>query len=247
MDNGRLDAVPHYRDICNAFKQPGCPLCRLLANEADRYLDAVLWELVNDPPSRSELNQARGYCREHGWLLVRHGAALAVAILTRDVLATVLGVLASHPLEDKPPSAWRDLLYGLDGDRLSRHTAKLSAELAPQRPCPACAHLSLLERDHVGTVSAHLDGPGVLAELYRSSDGLCLDHFRQALARAPSSAAAASLIAAQRDVWERLHAELGEFVRKADFRFREEPFGAERDAWRRALGIISGRPPSSEW
>ena len=32
-----------------------------------------------------------------------------------------------------------------------------------------------------------------------------------------------------------LVAELEEFVRKNDYRFRDEPWGGERDAWRRAL------------
>jgi hypothetical protein len=79
----KLDAVPYYHEIREAFGQPGCPFCRLLARSADRYLDAVLWEQVNDTTVRSELNQARGYCPQHGWMLVRAGAALGVAILTR--------------------------------------------------------------------------------------------------------------------------------------------------------------------
>ena len=245
-DTIHLNSVPYYSDIRAAFDQPGCPLCRLLAVEADRYLDAVLWELVNDPPSRADLNRARGYCQEHGWLLVRHGAVLGVAILTRDVIATLLDVLASNAVKASPTPGLRGLLRNLARDRASELTADLVSDLKPQRPCPACAHLDPIERDALDTLLAHLDGPGALAKAYRASDGLCLDHFRSALERAPSGTEARSLVAAQRDVWERLHVELGEFIRKKDFRFRHEPYGEERDSWRRALGIISGPPPGGD-
>jgi hypothetical protein len=241
----KLDAVPYYHEIREAFGQPGCPLCRLLARSADRYLDAILWEQVNDLGVRSELNQARGYCRQHGWLLVRAGAALGVAILTRGVVKTLLDVLASNPVEDEPASVFQSLRRSLDRDLASRPTARLEAELAPQRPCPVCSLLEGREEDYIGTLLAHLEGPGALADAYRASDGLCLPHFRRALARAPSGAEARLLVAAQQVVWQRLHDELGEFIRKNDYRFRDEPFGDEKDAWLRALEAISGAPPRS--
>jgi hypothetical protein len=241
----KLDAMPYYHEIREAFGQPGCPLCRLLARSADRYLDAILWEQVNDLGVRSELNQARGYCCQHGWLLVRAGAALGVAILTRGVVKTLLDVLASNPVEDEPESVFRSLRRSLDRDLASRPAGRLVAELAPQRPCPVCSLLEDREEDYIGTLLAHLDGPGALADVYRTSSGLCLPHFRRTLARAPSGAEARLLVAAQKVVWQRLHDELGEFIRKNDYRFRDEPFGDEKDAWLRALEAISGPPPQS--
>jgi hypothetical protein len=52
-----------FYDLRQAFGEPGCALCRLLAQAADGYIDSLLWELVNDPALRLELNQTRGYCR----------------------------------------------------------------------------------------------------------------------------------------------------------------------------------------
>jgi hypothetical protein len=241
-----LDAVPHYHELREAFAQPGCPFCRLLARSADRYLDAILWEQVNDPDTRAELNQARGYCQQHGWLLVRPGAPLGVAILTRDVIKTLLVVLESSPVEKSSQSVFHSLRRGADKEYISKATARVIADLSPQTACPVCAHLQDLERAYADTLLAHLDGPGALAEAYRASGGLCLSHFRGTLARVPSSAEAGLVVAAQRSVWERLYDELGEFIRKNDHRFRDETFGPERDSWRRALEAISGPPPRSE-
>jgi len=242
--NTKLDAVPYYREIRDAFGQPGCPFCRLLDRSANRYLDAILWEMVNAPDVRDELNRALGYCSRHGWLLVRAGAALGIAILTKDLLRTLLDLLAEHPLEATSESAWRSWLRSREGEPVSGATAGLVEALSPQLPCPVCAHLQSLEKEYANTLLAHLEGPGALAEVYRTSDGLCLEHFCQTLARA-SGKKAGPLVVAQEAAWQRLHAELGEFIRKSDHRFRHEGFGPERDAWRRALEAISGSPPPS--
>jgi hypothetical protein len=246
METHKLDAVPYYRDIREAFGQSGCPFCRLLSRSADRYLDAVLWEMVNDTAVRDELNQARGYCQQHSWMLVRAGAALGVAILTRDVIKTLLGVLESSPVGEVRGRVLQSLRRSRDKGAVSGATAPLVAELLPQVPCPVCAHSLSLEQDYAKTLLAHLDDPGALAQVYRRSDGLCLPHFRQTLAQATSSTDARTLVATQQAVWEQLHAELSEFIRKKDYRYRDEPFGDEKDAWRRALESVAGPPPRSE-
>lgn len=242
----KFDAVPYYQDIRQALDQPGCSFCRLLTTRADRYLDAVLWELVNDYGVRAELNEARGYCQQHGWLLVRKGSALGIAILMQDVVKTLLDVSAANPADGNSGSVLQALRRSLDKERVSPGAAPLVAGLSPQQLCPACAHVESTEKGCTGTLLKHFVGPGALSELYRASDGLCLFHFRRVLARAPSGKTTDSLISAQQEIWQRLHAELGEFIRKNDVRFRGEPFGEESDSWRRALEAISGAPPRSE-
>jgi hypothetical protein len=234
--------VPYLEDLSDAFQERGCPICRLLAQSAERYLDAVLWEQVNDPTLRAELNQARGYCQEHGWLLVRPGAALGTAILMKSVLHTLLEVLASNPVEGGSVSIWEGLKRTLNEDHASEGTARLVGALAPQKACPVCRHVQTMERHYLTTLVAHLDGPEGLADAYRASDGLCVAHLRTALARA-SRPAAEELVAMQALLWRELHAELEEFIRKNDLRFRQEGIGAERDSWSRALALISGPRP----
>jgi hypothetical protein len=241
-----LNAVPYYLDIREAFALPGCAFCRLLTRSANRYLDAVLWEMVLDPELRSELKEARGYCSEHGWLLVRAGSALGVAILMKDVIRTLLAVLDSNPVVGDSTPVLDGLRRSLAMEVASKATAPLVAELSPQRPCPVCTHVAAREKELADTLLAHLDDPGSLAEIYPASDGLCLEHFRLSLVRAVSPVHARTLIAAQQSVWQRLHDELGEFVRKKDYRFKDEPFGPEKDSWRRALESIAGPSPQSK-
>jgi hypothetical protein len=240
-----LNAVPYFLDIREAFALPGCAFCRLLARSANRYLDIVLWEMVLDPELRSELNEARGYCSEHGWLLVRTGSALGVAILMQHVIRTLMTVVESNPVEGVSVPILENVRRGLAKDYASRSTAPLVEQLEPQTQCPVCNHVEDREKELADTLLANLDEPGALAGDYRASDGLCLKHFRLSVTRALSPAQARTLIAAQQSVWQRLHDELGEFIRKKDHRFKDEPFGSEKDSWRRALEAISGPPPSS--
>ena len=46
-------------------------------------------------------------------------------------------------------------------------------------------------------------------------------------------------------VWQEI-ADLGEFIRKNDYRYSDEPVGTERDAWLRALESISGAAPQGK-
>ena len=240
-----LNAVPYFSDLRDAFAQPGCAFCRLLTRSANRYLDIVLWEMVLDPELRSELNEARGYCSEHGWLLVRTGSALGVAILMQHVIKTLMTVVESNPVEGTPISILGSVRRGLAREYRSKSAASLVAGLEPQTKCPVCVHVEDHERELADTLLEHLDEPGTLADDYRASDGLCLEHFRLSLARSGSPAQARTLVSAQHSVWQRLHDELGEFIRKKDHRFKDEPFGSEKDSWRRALEAISGPPPAT--
>ena len=91
-------STPFLNELREAFHGPGCAFCRSLDKHADKFVDSILWEMVNDPGTRIELNQARGYCNQHAWLLVRGGAALGTAILMNDVVKTLLKVADERQL-----------------------------------------------------------------------------------------------------------------------------------------------------
>ena len=75
------DAIPYDRELREALDAPGCALCYLTVGSAVRYIDTLLWQMVNEPDVRAALNAARGYCNFHAWMLPRRGGALGVAIL----------------------------------------------------------------------------------------------------------------------------------------------------------------------
>lgn len=226
-----LNREASFYHLNQAFSQRGCPLCRLLADVAEAYVDSLLWELVNYPDLREEINRSRGYCNQHAWLLAKSGAALGVAIILRDVIKTLLDGLQAQ----EAGSGLRNFL----GSRKLPGNAKLVDKLSPQKPCPICVKVNLFEGQYIKLLVENIVKSEELAKAYADSEGLCLPHFRHVLEQASPGKATEALMTAQQTVWQRLEQELSEFIRKNDYQYKGN-FGSERDSWLRVIEAISG-------
>jgi len=219
---------PSRTDLHAAYEAPGCPVCHMLARSERRYIDMTLYEHVTDVKWRAEVRAARGFCALHTRDVLKISrAALGVSLVAEDILKTLREVLPTAGAA----GALGRLRSALGG-------GGVGGELRPQRPCPICAY-----RDELGAVyvAALLDDAAGDAgrAAYERSAGLCLPHLVAAQAR--GGAGWATLQAQQARAWERLERELAEFARKNDYRYSgEEISERERDAWRRALLLLSG-------
>jgi hypothetical protein len=230
-----------FYDLRDALALPGCVVCRLKAKATDHYLESLLWENVNDPGVRHSIRQARGFCNQHAWELVRYdSASLGVAIIMQDVLQSVLEAMEDARFQALPVLSLRRTQEALDPKQPAAATAELVAHLAPQARCPACVEAETMEDIYLNTLVENLLGEDGLLAAYQASDGLCLPHFRQALTRVRDEAVFDALVKAQRAIWERLVGHLSEVLRKSDYRFRDEPRGEESGAWLRAITAVSG-------
>lgn len=79
------------------------------------------------------------------------------------------------------------------------------------------------------------------ANPYDSEAGLCRIHLRLALASGLPEHLKRWLIVRQHQIWERLSDELGEYIRKQDYRFRDEPRGVEQSSPWRGLEALAGQ------
>ena len=237
-----MDRHISYYEVREALAQEGCPLCRLAQQSVRRFLDHLLYENVNDPGVRSEVRQARGFCNLHAWQLYAERDALGAAILHRDVLQEVLRQLPDQPAIGAPRSFWQRLQDLFRPAGVGAHVVGLPARLAPHRLCPACRVRRNAEEIYGQTLLANLADAEFRRDLLHS-DGLCLPHLRLLLEMTDRAGPATrELLAVERQACERLVEELGEFIRKQDYRFRAEPIGAEGNSWIRAIALVSGRP-----
>ena len=124
-----------YCELRDALSLPGCPLCRVEREATERYVDSLLYEKVNDPGVREAMRTSRGFCPQHAWLRDRHGASLGVAILTRDVLRTMV-----RGMRHRPSHYATDSRNGWASSALGRSRRPLVVKaLEPEGPCPVCA------------------------------------------------------------------------------------------------------------
>lgn len=237
------ERIPFYDDLLEAFAEPGCAICRLLAQNADKFVDSILYESVNDPPTREKFNDALGYCTSHAQLMLRAGAALGVTIMLDNILKILLRTLEANPVEKLSKSHTRHLLRNLKADIGHPATAQLANQLTAQTDCPVCVDEATNLKHYGRTLLQHTELDNTIYQAYEQSDGLCLDHFRAVVSQALPGPGLTAVVTAQKAIWLRLHVQAETFIRKNDHRFRgKEPFGPEKDVWLRTLTAVSGAP-----
>jgi hypothetical protein len=235
---------PLYYSLLEACEQPGCPVCRVTLHLVDRYLNALFYESVNDIPTRTSLRNSRGFCSSHAWRLLdgEVGNALGIAIIYHDVLTNVLRELPGQEIQKGRGGNIATFLTRA-GRQAGELVRKAVQALTPGEECLACRERREANRLVSEVLLASLADDRLLAAL-AASDGLCLPHLRQSLERAQGEQQLAGLLQASRPQLEALNAQLGEFIRKNDYRFREEGFGEEGSSWRRAISKAQGERES---
>ncbi|MHB1355402.1 MAG: DUF6062 family protein [Anaerolineae bacterium] len=229
-----------FYDLRDALALSGCPMCRVTRHAVDLYLDGLIYEKVNDPGIRSALREARGFCQRHAWGLVRHGAALGVAIIMRDVIRTLQSTLAEGRFRQGSMFTLARVQETLDSRQPRVATADIVGNLGPQAPCPLCGHELDVEDGLIAAFLENLVGEEGLLDAYTRSDGFCVPHLRQVLARTNDEILFATIAEAQQTIWACLEGSLSEAIRKSDYRFADEAPGEEGTAWLRGIAATAG-------
>jgi hypothetical protein len=227
---------PLAHDLLELLPAEGCPVCALVGRAVARHLVAYAAEGVNDLDVRARLRASRGYCTRHAhqfWEEVRY--RLGVAMIYQDVVINLIRALEAA--DPTAASALERLMTSLGAPRA--RAAADAAALAPQAACPACDAAADAKRRVTAALLRELREPAVAAA-YRASDGLCLPHFRRALAEARHDEQITALVQTQLAAWRALHAGLSEYIRLQDYRFRDQPRGDEQRAPGRAIAAIAG-------
>lgn len=232
---------PLYYRLLEACASPGCPVCRVTLHQVDRFLDVLFYESVNDIPTRALLRKSRGFCSSHAWRLLdgEVGNALGIAIIYHDVLTNVLRDLPAAP----PDQTGLNSFFGRAARQAGDWLKSALAALSPKEPCLACKEREQATALTLAVMRGALREEEFAAAL-ESSEGLCLPHLRLALEHAGDDTSLPLLLEQSRPKLEVLNAELGEFIRKNDYRFRSEGFGSEGSSWRRVISKFNGERES---
>lgn len=236
-----------YYDLLDACRQGGCPICTCALAVVRHYLDGIVYEQVNDAPLRQAVVAARGLCNDHAWLLRDLRAGLGAAILFRDVLAQVAARIKHRPPAEPfslfaapgTESGLRTWLAGLVGG--GGGALRLLGSADPHLDCPVCGMRERTELLYLGALLEHL-GEEPMEQAFCTSGGLCLVHLDQAARTIGSGTALTRLLDLEGTVLEGLGHDLDTFIRKHDYRFRDEAPGGETDAWIRAIALVAGKP-----
>lgn len=170
--------------LVKALTGTACPICAFADDAAARWLEAVLYEQVNDVTFRQRFVAGGGFCRRHtarAHHVDRHrsGGALGIAILLQAAL--------------KPR------LRAIDGAAAARRpTGRALDVLADANDCMACGAERTAETDAIAGALENAARDEVW-RLAVAEGRYCLSHLRDLIARASDANPdlAAAVVAAQ--------------------------------------------------
>jgi hypothetical protein len=187
-------------------------VCDLLGNTVRKFLSDLLYENVNDGPTRRTLRSSLGFCRLHAGVLLASGDALGAAILYRDILEEILSLL-----HKRSPSA-----------------------LVPGQECPACLYRNRYERIYLETLREYAGDARMQSSLRAS--GLCRPHLQQLIESPLPQESRKHILEAQAVHIARMRMTLGEFLRKQDIRCKAEGVtDEEKTACSAAIAFMAGK------
>lgn len=236
---GKTKHTPYF-ECLEALRGGGCPVCELGKRAVARYLDSLIYEQVNDPGARRRTRAAQGFCRLHAWQLRRHGGALGMAIIYRDVVRDVVQSLDNAKYNSSGRLSPRAVAEAVDRERPSSATADAVRSLLPSGQCPACATQHRTEAMYTDVFLENLEDPEIQAALGEGR-GLCLPHLRLALQRVRDENTFSLLVAGAKVAFSGLQRDLDEMIRRHDYRYQEEGLGQVGDAWLDAIAQVAGK------
>ena len=145
-----VDKHINFFELQKAAGKPGCPLCRIVNDRAEWYIDNLLFEHVSDRGFRALHRASGGFCPFHSRNLVSFRDGLAVAILSQDILE----------------------------DRISSFEKKKPWQ--PKGRCPICLERERIEEEYLSFLAlTGGDSPEEkeLRAAILASDGLCAPHY----------------------------------------------------------------------
>ncbi|HXG52685.1 MAG TPA: DUF6062 family protein [candidate division Zixibacteria bacterium] len=228
---------PHaFVRLVEAFEKSECPVCFLVSRDSRAYLDHLLYESVLDVPTRMKLTESFGFCGWHARQIQSLPAIcspdVGFAIFAGDLLRKLdfAGQAAIRDYEGR--RSWRSW-------RRKRRQSLLS--LLKQRRCPVCDHVEQFESFHLKDLLDAI-GDSEFLSLYRRSSGLCLPHFFILEETYSSHPNFPLLLRAQLAKAKEIQRTLEEFLRKQDYRFRDQLTPEETRSWKKAMDLLTGRP-----
>ncbi len=231
-----------FHAIYGALHQQQCGICAQALRGVQRFLDGYMYERVNDPWSRSELINARGFCNTHAWQLTQgFDSASGLTILYHHLLTEFIDAFA-RSIAAAPVSSGGRRMLALLGGQSHPGAREIREWLAPRTPCPACTDQWETESRYTWSAAQALPDHDFRAR-YEGSLGLCVRHLAAVMDLTTSASDLDWLTQTEQHIIRTLLQDLSEFWRKHDYRFRHEPITTgEATSWTRALHKYVGAP-----
>lgn len=232
---------PHWfskRALEEALSRGGCVICHALRASARRYLHSFIYEGMMSSLVRQDFLAGGGFCAQHFWearqIEAEHWAeGFGVAILCENLLEAAQKDLCQWGASDRD---------GRRGVMKIGRRKNPSFKFMPGKGCITCRMLKGNEEHLLRVLEEVLEEDARFREGYAQGSGLCIFHLQAGLAQWQSTAAREFARQTAEDSIQELLAELQEFQRKHDYRYKNDPKGREWSSPERAITLLIGLP-----
>ena len=228
--------------IFEAFEDNSeCPICELVQKNQDRYIDLMYLEWVNDEDFRERL-KSEGFCKRHFSILYDKNDKLGLAIILSYMFSDTL-----DNMNDSMPDVNNKVFTNMLTQKiLGKQHTKNDIFSEPQN-CIICNYNESIEQGIIKEIFKLWNKNKEFTDLISNSKGFCMHHSNLMISNAPKylKADQASnfvniINSIQRQNLKRIENELHWFIRKFDFRFRNEPWNGTEDSPKRAINKLMG-------
>jgi len=223
-------------------KSKGCFFCDLIKKVSFKYLDALLYEKVNDGGVRKELLKSKGFCHRHAHELVSIGGALGIGIIYDAQMSHFLEFidLNKKRITRRNRKGTLDVCGSADGNDGNGRKG-LSYLWFGKNRCPACRVENEAIKRYFKIFIDSLKTEKEMRDAFESFGTLCVPHFLKLLDYTGNTEMREYIIEQEEKKIKDLKAVLKEFIRKQDYRFKEEPVTkSEAKSWIDSVKMMTG-------
>lgn len=230
-----------YYELKDSLKDDACPICVLINRNVDNFIDALLYESVNDIKIREDIKNSKGYCNYHAWKLQSFGDPLAHAIIYSDLIVSLIREIDVFL---KSVKLYEDIenFFGMKKEN-RKLLKRLKDYFASNNDCPICSMVRDWEKEYILSFVEYVGSDKGFREKFKAGGFLCVPHMFKLLEYCRNKSTIKEIMAVQLDKYKKLLNLLNEIKRKSDYRFVNEPKSdEEKVAWIRAVEKWVGLP-----
>ncbi len=223
---GKCERHLPYFAITEALEDSSfCFLCKLELDSLNKYFDTLFYEQINDVGVRKQLAHSKGFCSRHSRFILRYGESLGTAILYNQQCELFNEFLKS---------------CSLFAGRLPKMLTL--SDWMEHKHCPACAH-QVKDRKLYSSVflDALRNSDSEMIGAFEKSAAICVPHFLYLMKQLSGERKMFGyLIEMEQRKFNRLRAEVNEFIRKSDYKNFSQQIDGQQDICRNIIRVFAG-------
>jgi len=207
-----------------------CPFCRLFKELEKNELDIILGASMMEPDIRIQTNKL-GFCKSHYEQMFTAKNRLGLALILESHLDSVDKVLSPGAIGLKDRS-----------ERIAEGAKELNST------CYICNRVEHHFAKMIETSLILWERDKEFRKKFDSQQYFCVPHYQRLMESAkkflPKKLLGDFVASAERiqDAYqEKLREDVSWFVKKFDYRYKDEPWGDSKDAVERAIAFLSGK------